>query len=63
MKSLVTRNAHVKYESSIYTGSEVMDKVNFVQAHARANVHTEGYGNSSLDIRPGELNTALCRYM
>ena len=27
MKDLVTRNAHVKYECPIYTGSEVMGKI------------------------------------
>ena len=34
MKGLGTRNAHVKYENLIYTGSEVMTKVKFFCAHA-----------------------------
>ena len=38
VKGLVTGNAHMKYESPIYTGSEVMAKVKvFVQAHAYTN--------------------------
>ena len=30
VKDLVTRNAHVKYECPIYTGSEVMGKIKVI---------------------------------
>ena len=37
MKSLITRNAHVKYESPICIGLKVISKVKvFVHAHADA---------------------------
>ena len=58
MKGIVIRNTHMKYESSIFNGLKVMDKVKvFVHAanaDADADIDT-GADISSPDIRPGSL--------
>ena len=43
VKGLIIRNAYVKYESCIYTGSEVMVKVKaFVHLHTNTYADTRG---------------------
>ena len=54
VKGLVTRNAHLKYESPIYTGHDVTAKVGFLWT--RMPMLTPQY-NSSPDFRPGELKS------
>ena len=47
MESLVTRNTHVKYESSTYTSSWVIGKVKvFVLAHVNANADADAGGTT-----------------
>ena len=52
-KGLVTRNIHVKYESSTYSSSWVIGKVKvFVHAHAHANAHAHAHaGGTTIALR------------
>ena len=47
MKGLVTKNAHVQYESSISNGKKVMAKVNMVKVFVHAsNADTDADGDT-----------------
>ena len=61
MRGLVIKNVHVKYESPIYTGSEVMAKFK-VFVHTDADAGAWRYGTPP-NIRPAKLKVLLTSFI